>query len=153
VIAFNNSINIIIKYGIVFIVLFLFFGALRINSSRHEHIIDVKDSNVYALKYKLLTIRRAINDFRNDTGSYPVTLYDLSVIRKDKLVTCIKHDHFNGPYIDDEHGIPGFLSNPFIYTNDKEIAHHWNYNPNTGEIRSAIHGITANGIELLPRHR
>jgi len=105
------------------------------------------------VRENLHQLRGAIARFHQDTGCYPARLSDLSACDARHLHTLVKHGSYQGPYLDRGLGIPGtgIPYNPFASavagnpSSETIIKHHWHYNAKTGQVCSAVVGITEGG--------
>lgn len=98
-----------------------------------------REAHESTLKSNTQQIRNAIEQFRADTGSYPVTLTDM-VLPKDIApqdgVSAggeripLPAGSYNGPYLTAPDGIGGIPINPFKSSQEKDYADidaHWMY--------------------------
>jgi len=98
------------------------------------------------LRGNLHEIRDAIAKFKEDTGTYPVELFDLTRRAEDlKTKSAIKR--YKGPYLTTQGGFEnsGIPLNPLIRRYDPILAHHWRYDPQTGKVQSAVDGVSLEG--------
>lgn len=138
-------INVLFWISLVVIGLFITVGVFSANHPNHPPRRAVES----AVRADLELIRRGIWLFHLDTGVYPATLRDLNVPNEQALVTRVKKGTYEGPYAITTSGTiakTGLPKNDFLQNqHDPNIAHHWRYDPKTGEVRSAVDGKTTDG--------
>jgi len=106
----------------------------------------IKAKNEQTLVQTLNELRMAIKQFHADTGMYPATLTDLTAPEEKAVQAHVPTGTYHGPYISygmsiDETGVPINPMNGDL----SDMCKHWHYNPATGQIQSAVDGVTAEG--------
>ncbi len=102
-----------------------------------------------ALKAALVNMRTAVKQFQSDTGAFPLLLEDLVAPDNTRLNANFNNDaraRYRGPYLTGTGGINGSAlpANPFATT--AVVGSHWSYDPTTGMVKSAVTGMTLDGI-------
>ncbi|MHB9025254.1 MAG: hypothetical protein ACYC7E_13975 [Armatimonadota bacterium] len=99
------------------------------------------------LRSDLNQVRYGIELFKTDTGVYPARLEDLVAPSEEKLTTRVRRGSYKGPYFLTSGGInnTGIPLNT-LASGDPDIAHHWTYSPKNGSVRSAVKGVTLEGV-------
>jgi len=84
------------------------------------------------LRTNLSLIRKAIKDFKDDTGVYPADLLDLTITDEYILQAKVKPGTYKGPYLTGTNGIDSTAIpvNPFKDPAGA-ITVHWNYDAKT----------------------
>lgn len=95
-------------------------------------------------------LRNAINQFHDDTGCFPGELHDLVAKDEKHLKAHVPKGKYQGPYLSLEGGLDntGIPINPFTLHkthDDFDITHHWRYDRKTGNVQSAMEGVTLKG--------
>lgn len=106
------------------------------------------------LRADLQQLRKAIALFESDTGEFPATLQDIVAPNKDMLDGAdsdMVHEQYRGPYLAPSESIQvsnyvGLPANPFITPTDTTIAHHWTYQKSNGTVKSAVTGMSLDGV-------
>ncbi len=107
-----------------------------------------------SLKGNLQEMREAIGQFHDDTGRFPWVLTELTASDAHHLIKPLKKGNsYKGPYLSTQGGIrnSGIPFNPFVESGDDShplndaICKSWRYDAKTGEVHSAVGGMTMDG--------
>jgi hypothetical protein len=107
----------------------------------------IKARNEQHLEQTLQVLRAAIVRFHTDTGMNPADLTDLTAPNEHALKVHIPKGTYHGPYLNagdmsiDGTGIP---VNP-MKGDFSNLHKHWLYNRSTGQVQSAVKGVTVDG--------
>lgn len=95
-----------------------------------------RKSRESSLKAHLIQIRNAIDQFKTDTGCYPVVLTDMVLpqnvapkygVNADGKRVPLPAGKYQGPYLQVSNGIGGIPVNPYNELTESDVSDHWTY--------------------------